>query len=170
MRQASKFQTGETSLHIADSWDKPPHQEQVKQSSQLWTCETRLLLRSGETSLPIAVPSADRWDEPSYCGQVRQAQYSIQHAALHARKNPWPICKFPHLDFAGWTFWDADVILGNKMNSLESIYSIASFINTRRYGPLRGPTYRSCGELWPLVKAFLPFGPKKGILCCYGLF
>ena len=37
---------------------------------------------------------------------------------------------------------------------------------TRRYGSLRGPTSSSCGGLWPLAGAFLPFGQKKSLICC----
>ena len=33
---------------------------------------------------------------------------------------------------------------------------------TRSYGPLRGPTYSSCGGLWPLAEAFFcPLAKKK---------
>ena len=35
---------------------------------------------------------------------------------------------------------------------------------TRRYGPLRGPTSSSCGGLWPLAKAFFALRPKKQLI------
>ena len=49
---------------------------------------------------------------------------------------------------------------------LRKIYFLS--IYTRRYGPLRGPTSRSCGGLRPSAKAF--FLPKKSLLCCFGPF
>ena len=36
------------------------------------------------------------------------------------------------------------------------------FIKTRRYGPLRGPTFSSCRGLWPLAQAF--FWTKKELI------
>ena len=44
------------------------------------------------------------------------------------------------------------------------------FSITRRYGPLRGPTSSSCGGLRPSPEAFLPFGQKESLLCCFGPF
>ena len=39
--------------------------------------------------------------------------------------------------------------------------SIPSFIIPRRYGPLHGPTSRSCGGLRPKAKVFLPLEHNK---------
>ena len=39
--------------------------------------------------------------------------------------------------------------------------------NTRRYGPLRGSTSSSCGELWPLAEAFIALWPKKELIMLF---
>ena len=44
-------------------------------------------------------------------------------------------------------------------------FDIAFLNNTRRYGPLRGPTSR----LWPSARLFLLL-QKKSLLCCFGPF
>ena len=38
---------------------------------------------------------------------------------------------------------------------------------TRRYGPLRRPTFSSCGELQPSTKAFLALQEKKGLIMLF---
>ena len=44
----------------------------------------------------------------------------------------------------------------------SSVDFTAIFRDTRRCGPLRGPSSRSCGELRPSAEAaFLPFGKTK---------
>ena len=40
-------------------------------------------------------------------------------------------------------------------------------MDTRRYGPLRGPSSSSCGGLRPLAEVFLLFGEKKYFLCVF---
>ena len=40
------------------------------------------------------------------------------------------------------------------------------WIKTRRYGPLCGPVFSSCRELWPLAKRLCPFGFKKKYFLC----
>ena len=40
-------------------------------------------------------------------------------------------------------------------------------LNTRRYGPLRGPTSSSCGWLWPLAEAFFALREKKELIMLF---
>ena len=50
------------------------------------------------------------------------------------------------------------------------LFKIWHLTDTRRYGPLRGPTSSSCGGLRPRPRLFLRFGQKKKLLCCFGPF
>ena len=43
-------------------------------------------------------------------------------------------------------------------------------VMTRRYSSLGGLSSSSCGGLLALAEAFLPFGQKKGLICCFTLF
>ena len=48
-------------------------------------------------------------------------------------------------------------------------YTPLSFTNTRRYSLLCGFTSSSCRGLWPSVRAFLLFGPKKELFTLFVL-
>ena len=44
--------------------------------------------------------------------------------------------------------------------AVKGTYNFTAFINTRRYGPLRGPTSSSCGGLRPSSEAFFALRAK----------
>ena len=45
--------------------------------------------------------------------------------------------------------------------------AVLTFITTRRYGPLRGPTSSSCGGLRPSAEAFFALRAKKGLILLF---
>ena len=55
------------------------------------------------------------------------------------------------------------------LNSKEKNHSLV-FTSTRRYGPLRGPTSSSCGELWPSAEAFLALRARKELFMLFCTF
>ena len=48
--------------------------------------------------------------------------------------------------------------------------SVSKPVSTRRYSPLRGLTFSSCGGLWPLAEAFFALQTKKDFACCFCIF